>query len=288
MVTNNLRLQRSGITLPEVTGVIACLGVGMFTGYFMFMSGSRLAESDHAPQNSSVAPSELTTDSPAISKEETELRAIQQNIIAELSTAPSQSPDENAPIEALDPQNQPIDNADIRALLGGKKTSLSTDKTSAAQAQNAGVNSKTDSNGPQTLAYWNAMNNVMAEEESMRATPGGGLTKENAADFIARRGEAGNYAATELRGLDRSGVDPDVLALGTDIAAWYERGTQLNGRAEYLMNQASDETRRGQTGKSWGDSEKAHNAGVADINRRGDALRVKMSQKYGLKFPDLR
>lgn len=289
MATNYLRSQRSGITIPELTGMIACVGVGLVLGGWMFLQHSSPADDQPAVQNSTAAATDVATSESTLSKEEAELRAIQQNIIKEIEESQSQQVDNHEPAIAFTPNQKTIAQADVRTLLGDQKSKHhGALKTSPKMTHASGASSTTSSNGPQTLAYWNAMNNVMAEEETMRATPAGGLTKENAADFIARRGEAGNYAATELRGLDRAGVDPDVIALGTDIATWYERGTQLNDRASYLMNQASDDTRRGQTGKSWGDSEKSHNASVADINRRGDALRVKMSQKYGLKFPDLR
>jgi hypothetical protein len=284
-MVSNYRSQRRGITIPELTGVIACVGVGLIAGGWMFLN--RTAPSDDRPalRNSTDA----ATSAPTLSQEEADLRAIQRKIIKEIEESKAHRADNDEPAIAFDPNQKTIAHSDVRSLLGERKpTPHGAAKTSSKKTQSRGANAAIGSNGPQTLAFWNAMNNVMAEEETMRATPAGGLTKENAADFIARRGQAGNYAATELRGLDRAGVDPEVVALGTDIAAWYERGTKLNDRASYLVNQASDETRRGQTGKSWGDSEKSHNASVAEINRRGDALRVKMSHKYGLKFPDLR
>lgn len=296
------RIQRNGISLPEVIGVTACLAAGLFAGCWLFIKDdAQLADIGNRERNSTPATPTEATETSAPTTEEAELRSIQQNIIDEINASRGALPaaDDQQP-SVSQPNSPSIDQSEVRALLGEDQSSPSKSRQSAgsqptrpSKKQTASLEadsapSPASSNGPQTLAYWNAMNNVMAEEESMRATPAGGLTKENAADFIDRRGKAGNYAATELRGLDRSGVDPDVVALGGDIAAWYERGAQLNDRANYLLNQASDDTRRGQMGHNWGDSEKAHNASVAEINRRGDTLRLQMSQKYGLKFPDLR
>lgn len=295
------RSHRSGISLPEVIGLMACLAAGLLVGCWLFFEEeAKVAALDAAHAKSSLTPAEVATSAPVLTKEEAELHKIQQDIINDINAAQKSHP---APNEAekgdaqIDAQD--INAASVQALLGEDQSTTSDVTPTAKHAateqrttQPVGLatneRSPGTATGPQTLAYWNAMNNVMAEEESMRAAPAGGVTKENAADFIARRGEAGNYAATELRGLDRTGVDLAVVALGGEIATWYEQGTQLNDKASYLLNQASDQTRQGQTGRSWGNSEKAHSASVAKINRRGDALRVEMSKKYGLKFPDLR
>jgi hypothetical protein len=54
------------------------------------------------------------------------------------------------------------------------------------------------------------------------------------------------------------------------------------------LNKADASSRRGQPGQAWSDSEKQHHASVDEINRRGDDLRQRLIQKYGLAFPDLR
>jgi hypothetical protein len=142
--------------------------------------------------------------------------------------------------------------------------------------------------GPRTLTYWNQLNDIMLREEQMRSVPLGGLTATNARDFLRRRGEAGQFAAEAIRQLPGAGVDPDVLAIAVDIAAWYERGNQLNSMGSFLMNKADTTARQGQPGQQWQDGEKAHHASVEEINRRGDVVRRRMVEKYGLAFPDLR
>jgi hypothetical protein len=299
----SINLQRHGMSLPETMGSIACLGVGLIAGSWMFLKDSA-PPSDNARLNSTASPLEVATKPRERSTKETELQAIQRNIIRELNESTAKSnPDKSsaASLGTDDGSNdRSIEQAEVRALLGeGESKRFSTKKppatenrprssTVVAKSPGDGEGSETISSGPRTLAYWNAMNALMAEEETMRSAPAAGLTKENAADFIARRGAAGSYATTALRGLDRSAVDPAVIALGSEIANWYERGTKLNDRASYLLNRADENTRRGQTGKNWGEAEKSHIASASEINRRGDALRMQMTRKYKLKFPDLR
>lgn len=142
--------------------------------------------------------------------------------------------------------------------------------------------------GRRTLAYWNQLNDIILREEQMRRVPQGGLTISNAGDFLRRRGQANEFAATKIRQLSTAMVDPDVVGIATDIAAWYDRGNQLNDTGSFLLNRADSASRRGQPGQSWQEGEKQQRASVAEINRRGDEIRQRMIRKYGLSFPNLR
>jgi len=275
-----------GMTMPEALGVITCLSIGLFGGCWLFCKDiSQLLQIAAVPENSTAVIEKVATSGPEIFEGELEQHLGQ--------TDAGDSEREFAAPAAVATPEQPINEADVRALLGetdnsalvaGNKSATSTAIEYHAATTGAETAKPT---GEKTLAYWNAMNNIMAEEEHMRTPPMGGVTQENAADFIARRGQASLYATAELRGLDRTGVDPAVISLGEEIANWYTQGSRLNDKATSLLN-ASDATRQGQTGRNWGNSEKSHNASVSELNRRGDALRMKMIQKYGLKFPDLR
>jgi hypothetical protein len=128
----------------------------------------------------------------------------------------------------------------------------------------------------------------MLEEEQMRAVPAGGLTAANVAEFLTGRGKSGEYAAQAIRELSTGGVDADVVALAGDIAAWYEKGTKLNDMASHLLHEADETSRRGTPGKKWSTAEKEHHQSVSALNRRGDQLRTRLTEKYGLAFPDLR
>jgi hypothetical protein len=141
--------------------------------------------------------------------------------------------------------------------------------------------------GRRTLDYWLAMNAVIRQEASMRLPPSGGLTAANAADFVHRRTEAGNYANEALRGLDASRVDREVARFALDLAAWYDMGAKIASRADALLTHGSVDQRQGSLGEQWADAEKRHSAAVAQINRRGAQIQASMSRKYALAFPDL-
>ena len=145
-----------------------------------------------------------------------------------------------------------------------------------------------DDVGRRTLQYWKQLNEIMATEEQQRKPPSTGITVANAADFLSRRGQAGQFAAKAIRQLNPENVDAEVVSQAMDIASWYEAGNRLNDTAQSLFHHAGSDERRGQPGQQWGDGEKAHGQSVNELNRRGDALRRRMIQKYGLPFPDLR
>lgn len=142
--------------------------------------------------------------------------------------------------------------------------------------------------GRRTLAYWNKLNDIMENEESMRRVPFGGLTKSNAANFMKRRDKAGRFAIAAFDKLDDKLVDPDAVDLAREIRDWYAAGVELNRQGSELHRSNDAQARQGTAGKSWGDATKHHNQSVAELNRRGDRLQEKLTQRYGLRFPDLR
>lgn len=142
------------------------------------------------------------------------------------------------------------------------------------------------SKGARTLAYWNQMNAIFAQEAEMRAVPAGGLKASNAADFLQRRTSAGQFAAQALRGLNKTDVDREVVQLAAEIARWYDQGVTNSSNATGLLG-ADRKTRQGSRGKQWKSSEKDHNRQVKNINSKGEQVRQRMSKKYGIPFPPM-
>lgn len=140
--------------------------------------------------------------------------------------------------------------------------------------------------GQATLAYWNRVNDIIAREAEMRTAPSD-ITAANAEGFVAARLRAFRYAATALGGLKARNVDPEVASHVQHLIVWYEEGAELNQHATHLLNDASDEERKGSEGRSWQDAEKDHYESVQRLNQRGQALRKRMTQRYGIDFPAL-
>ena len=261
---------RRGMTSIEVFCVVLAVGLGILVG-FAFLNpelfpqlsrGESQVETDATFADGAVSSSpEAATDLVAA-----EIRQLKQELLAELR-------DQVATDDSSD--LQPANNH-----VGRAEPQRSATPTQAASTDHQEM-------GRRTLEYWNQLNEIMLREEQMRKAPLGGLTAQNVRDFLGRRGKAGRFAA-EMRKLSTDGVDPEVVGQASQIIAWYERGTQVNDTANFLVTKADGSARRGAAGQQWKQAEQDHNASVDDINRRGDEIRQRMIQKYGLAFPDLR
>lgn len=142
--------------------------------------------------------------------------------------------------------------------------------------------------GKATLAYWNGMNDAIETELNMRKPPIGGVTDDNAGDFLARRIDAYEFACNTIRALPRATVDGTVVELAMAIADWYEEGIEVCSRGKALLDHGSAKDRKGAPGKQWQAAEKKHNRDVNALNQRGAGIRDAMKRKYKLTFPPLK
>jgi hypothetical protein len=142
------------------------------------------------------------------------------------------------------------------------------------------------SSGARTLAYWNALNDIISRESAMRSAPGQ-VTASNALGFVAARTKAGQFAARSINELNTEDVDRDAAALGSELGAWYAEEETLSRQAHGLLGSSDRAARQGEPGQAWRGGEEQHRLKCEDLNRRGDVLRVKLSQRYRLAFPDL-
>ncbi len=156
----------------------------------------------------------------------------------------------------------------------------------ASDAARRHSTSAATADGQRTLAYWNQLNAIMAQETAMRGSAAD-VTAENAPSLVAARREAFQFAAQAIRQLDPEGADPEVVAIAYDIAQWYDEGTANSQEAESLLGTADVATRRGPRGSSWRTNEQRHRDRCLEINRHGAELQRKMSEKYQLAFPKL-
>jgi len=278
---------RRGLAAGEWIAMIAVFivgtGLGLWATGGLEMPQARAALLDFA-QRSGV------NLEPYVGKINNPVGADLRHVVASTSDPQAEINAEDATAEA-----EPLLNAAaLRQLVADADQSADSaaDKSPAKQTKkkkskkNSSVGNKSGE-GAATLAYWNHLNSIMTQEEAMRNTPSK-VTAENANGFVNSLAAANSFAAKEIRGLDTQKVDPEVRTLGGQIADWYAAGAAINGEASSLMNEADAESRRGGRGKSYEKSEHEHRKQVEAINRQGDALRGKMSKKYGLDFPDLK
>lgn len=156
----------------------------------------------------------------------------------------------------------------------------------AEQEEISDISSEADSAGQRTLDFWNQMNSIIVQEAAMRSVPTGGVSANNAADFLDRRIASGEFATQALRKLDTTSVDRHAIQLLGKLIDWYADGVKVCKKGRKLLD-ADPKTRRGPKGKAWQKAEKKHNGEVQEVNALGARVRDKLSKKYGLDFPPL-
>lgn len=138
-----------------------------------------------------------------------------------------------------------------------------------------------------TLAYWNQLNAILDQESSLRVAPDE-VTEANALPFVELRARAAEFAAESLRKLDTEQVDAEVVALGQELAGWYDDGAKLNREAAYLLEEGTTEARQGARGETWKTGEQTHRQQCDLLNRRGELVRQQMTAKYEIAFPPMK
>lgn len=141
--------------------------------------------------------------------------------------------------------------------------------------------------GRATLDYWNHLNSIMDQESKLRVAPDE-VTEANALSFVEVRARAAEFAAESLRKLDTQQVDAEVVALGQELAGWYDDGAKLSREAAYLLEEGTTEARQGARGETWKTGEQAHRQQCDELNRRGEQVRQQMATKYQLAFPPMK
>ena len=280
--------KRRGLSLLDIIGTLAALLIGLGAG-MVAMRGGWALDPQVAPESTTLdeqigaAEPNAPTSAPQTHETRTGNR---RETIAPVATPATK---ENAQLQAeLAKQLREL-RREVALLRSAKGPS--TDSSSGNLALNSSAsssNSQREEMGRRTLEFWNQLNKIMEREESMRRVPIGGLTKANAGNFMQRRDKAGRYAVAAFDKMNTASVDPEALEIGQEIRQWYAQGVELNRQGTQLHRSANKQQRQGATGQSWADASKHHNQSVAEINRRGDRLREKLSEKYGLAFPDLR
>ncbi|MDA1213997.1 MAG: hypothetical protein O2955_15890, partial [Planctomycetota bacterium] len=142
--------------------------------------------------------------------------------------------------------------------------------------------------GEATLAYWNKMNQIIAEEEQIRAVPFGGLQEVNMQNFLKRRVHSGKFAAIELERLGTEHVDPEVIELSKAFIDRYSQGANIAQLGEILYLQGIEDNRHGEHDKLWRTSEREQSRAIEELDKKSAELQKILSEKYQLKFPPIK
>lgn len=269
----------------QTVAIVAAFFVGILAGgWFLFGStsgASKLAAdtADTADTAAPVASVPLPSDAQPSLPELERLKLENQILSAELENQKLQ--------QRLATLTQHTNSGD-GSLPGNRRESATAQRSNLQRPNRTTASYKpTGTPGERTLGFWNTMNSIIDSEAHMRATPPEGVNDNNAAAFMAKRIEAGQFAVDAFDGLDTTSVNRQAVSLASQLRKWYANGVKVCKTGQTVLN-ADAATRRGPAGLSWKASEFSHAAAVNSINKMGQSVRKAMSQKYGLDFPALK
>lgn len=282
--------RRSGFVRLEWTLVGGGLAAGLVCGAMMIWGQEHsvpASEPETAPPPATVANAgvpEATGDADSQPDPTAKLRNEIRDLRQQLETERMRNELEDLRRELAGVQNRSsVQPARRRSESAGRN---SEGVGRAERGETAETRRETTSVGQRTLDVWNEMNKIIVQEAAMRTVPTGGVSANNAADFLDRRIAAGQFATEALRHLDTRNVDRQAVGLLNKLIDWYADGVKVCRQGRKLL-EADPKTRRGPKGKAWQKAEKKHNQDVQDVNLLGARVRDKLTKKYRLDFPPL-
>lgn len=174
------------------------------------------------------------------------------------------------------------------AELREEHESLSSEiaKLSGAKTDPAPATATTIAARDQTLAYWQAVNQIAFEEAAMQSQVEAAFAETNAAKVFAIKARACRYAANALDAVKATpAVDASAVKFSKRLQTWYESGAEQFERAVQIWESPTGAEGRTQLNEEWNNRNLQHRSEAALIAEKGNALSRSLSRQYGAEFP---
>ena len=182
------------------------------------------------------------------------------------------------------------------AALRMARVSQPTSRT-ARTAKNGQVDSsKTQSTDPvqqaanpwtaeQTLAYWKRLCAIALDEAALQVDAQKTFTDDTADRVFALRGRVSRFAAKAVEAIPSTGVDPEAIRLGSQLADWYLRGGQHYDRGAALWSDQSAQQSSAKFLKNWSTAKRQLDNEAELLNNKATAVQASLSRRYRTNFP---
>ncbi|MEX0936919.1 MAG: hypothetical protein WDZ59_03590 [Pirellulales bacterium] len=142
--------------------------------------------------------------------------------------------------------------------------------------------------GDASLAYWNQVQQAVAQEQTLLRANAPALAGGNAETLVAFREKGANLLAAALAKLKPGAeVDPAVVKYTRQLQNWYADGGTLYAQANFLLREGTLSMQHGRTGKEWTEAEVLHTQARERLVRQEEALRLYLSETYRVEYPPL-
>ncbi len=251
--------QRSGLTLVESVGIMAALMVGLLIGFAYLDVDMREAAYQALEKSQLVEPSRLGLQQPQAAQDDATAHSTAASQAAQPAVAELADQNSNAEGIALTEQSA----HDRPAMSGPQQESV-------------------DANA--TRDCWQALSQYLREDSRRRAR-GAKHKQWQWLDYLMLRQESHAATCQGLQDLNRTAVDPRVLAYADAVLAWHQAGEELYQQAVQIWNSGSQLHLSGPMATSWQSQATQHRMEEKLVRSKHDVVLKYLNYTYPQRGP---
>jgi hypothetical protein len=159
--------------------------------------------------------------------------------------------------------------------------------TRHAQSDEAATTNTNELVKKAALDYWARISDIVRSQAALQLDAESAATEGNATKVAALKGRISRFSASAIRALPTTNVDPAAVALGKELATWYEAGAGLYDQAVQIWESPA----RGQAGQQvtqeWEQAQLQHHNEGRLLRGRVAAVRDSLTRRFGDEFAPL-
>ncbi len=135
-----------------------------------------------------------------------------------------------------------------------------------------------------TLEYWSQLNTVLADQSSMQREAEQAATAGNAIRLAEVKSRIRRFAASAIKNLSTTNVDPIALAFGKELANWHAQGADLYDEAARIWETSAATNIGTPATRSWEQAQLQHQNESQLLESRSAGVRDGLTRRFGEGF----
>jgi hypothetical protein len=148
------------------------------------------------------------------------------------------------------------------------------------------ISAAVDAARKNTKSYWQRINEIVLNEETLQRDAAVAIDNENAARVFAIKGRVSRFAAKSIESVPHEGVDESLVQFGRQLLLWYDKGGELYEEAVQIWETPTGQGARTQLTENWKRAELQHRHEARLLRERAAVLRSSMSRQFAEEFPE--
>jgi hypothetical protein len=170
------------------------------------------------------------------------------------------------------------------ASLEGQIAALEVGSETAAPSVAADADALDETERTATIAYWAELQKVVGKQSELQLDAEQAATDVSATKLAAVKSRISRYAADAIRAIPKSDVDASAVAIGRELAHWYEQGANVLNQAVQVWEATNPGPNGSQLTKDWERAQTQQtNEGRLLVGRLA-AVRDSLTRRFGEGF----